>query len=166
MSIGGYVVVVQRLHSDAYGLGAGPNPRLPVIPSPRKGAWSGARATRGVNHNGDHAEIRGSDNSPAARVLRPRCSHCHLTVGHRADVSVAQPVVDEGEQLAGRGDLGDVAAAAGLDPLAIKGDLGGVRLALDGLDSRPPHEFAALFGDVSAVHDSVRFAVARGQPGP
>src|SRR6202171_6316909 len=37
MSIGGYVVVVQRLHSDAYGLGAGPNPRLPVIPSPRKG---------------------------------------------------------------------------------------------------------------------------------
>ena len=33
MSIG-YVVVVQRLHSDAYGLGAGPNLRLPVIPSP------------------------------------------------------------------------------------------------------------------------------------
>ena len=32
----GYVVVVQRLHSDAHGLGAGPNLRLPVIPSPRK----------------------------------------------------------------------------------------------------------------------------------
>ena len=63
MSIG-YVVVVQRLHSDAYGLGAGPNLRLPVIPSPRaRGAWSGARATRGVNHNGDHAEIEGSDNA-------------------------------------------------------------------------------------------------------
>jgi len=36
MSIG-YVVVVQRLHSDAYGLGAGPKPRLPVIPSPPQG---------------------------------------------------------------------------------------------------------------------------------
>ena len=33
MSIGD-VVVVQRLHSDVYGLGAGPNLRLPVIPSP------------------------------------------------------------------------------------------------------------------------------------
>ena len=95
------------------------------------------RATRGVNHNGDRAEIRGSDNVPAARVLRPRCSRRHLTVGHGADVSVAQPVVDEGEQLAGRGDLGDVAAAAGFDALAIEGDLGGVGLALDGLE-RPP----------------------------
>src|ERR1700687_2329639 len=32
MSIGGYVVVVQRLHSDAYGLGAGPD-------------WSGCRSS-------------------------------------------------------------------------------------------------------------------------
>src|SRR5258705_2193266 len=130
------------------------------------GAWSGARATRGVNQNGDRAEIRGSDNSPTARVLRPRCSHCHLTVGQGSDVSVAQPVVDEGEQLAGRGDLGDVAAAAGLDPLAIKGDFCGVRLALDGLDSRPPHEFAALLGDVPAANDGVGFAVCGGQTGP
>src|SRR5258705_11523007 len=83
---------------------------------PARGAWSGARATRGVNHNGDHAEIRGSDNSPAARVLRPRCSRGPGPV-ERADLSVAQPVVDQREQLAGRGDLGDVAAAAGLDPL-------------------------------------------------
>ena len=45
------------------GWGQGRNLRLPVIPSPRKGAWSGARATRGVNHNGDHAEIQGSDNA-------------------------------------------------------------------------------------------------------
>src|SRR5712675_2438440 len=133
---------------------------------PARGAWSGARATRGVNQYSDHAEIRGSDYWAAARVLRPRCSRRHLTVGHRADVSVAQPVVDEGEQLAGRGDLGDVAAAAGLDPLAIKGDLGGVGLALDGLHGRPPHEFAALLGDVPAAHDSVGFAVCGGQPGP
>ena len=31
--------------------------------APARGAWSGARATRGVNHNGDHAEIQGSDNA-------------------------------------------------------------------------------------------------------
>ena len=50
-----------------------------VIPSPvLAGAWSGVRATRGVNHNGDRAESRGSDNLPAARVLRPRCSRRHL----------------------------------------------------------------------------------------
>jgi hypothetical protein len=46
-----------------------------------------------------------------------------LMVGQGADVSVAEPVVDEGEQFAGHGDLGNVAAAAGLDALAIKGDL-------------------------------------------
>ena len=107
----------------------------------------------------------GSDNLPAARVLRPRCSRRRLTVGHGADVSVAQPVVDEGEQLAGRGDLGDIAAAAGLNPFAIKGDLRTVRLVLDGLDGRPSHEFAALLGDVSAPHNGVRFAVGGGQTG-
>jgi len=79
---GGYVVVVQRLHGDAYGVGVGPKPRLPVIPSPRAmGAWSGALATRGVNQNGDRAEIRGSDNCATARVLRPRCSRRHLSGG-------------------------------------------------------------------------------------
>src|SRR5258705_9000118 len=108
------------------------------------GAWSGARATRGVNQNGGRAEIRGSDNSPAARVLRPRCSHCHLTVGQGLDVSVAQPVVDEGEQLAGRGDVGDVAAAAGLRPFSLKGGFCGVRLALGGLHNPPPHQVASL----------------------
>ena len=61
-----------------------------VIPSPRAtGAWSGVRATRGVNHIGDRAEIGGSDKLPAARVLRPRCSRRHLPVGQGADVSVA-----------------------------------------------------------------------------
>jgi hypothetical protein len=109
-----------------------------VIPSPAlTGAWSGVRATRGVNHNGDRAEIGGSDNLPAARVLRPRCSRRHLPVGQGADVSVAQPVVDEGEQLAGRDDLGDIAAASGLDAFAIARDLGGVGLA-PGWPRRPP----------------------------
>jgi malate dehydrogenase (oxaloacetate-decarboxylating) len=31
-------------------------------------------------------------------------------VGHGAEASVAQPIVDEGEQLAGRSDLGDASA--------------------------------------------------------
>src|SRR6476659_6985422 len=54
---------------------------------------------------------RGSDSAAAARVLRPGCSRRPGTV-ERADMSVAQPVVDQGEQFACRGDLGDVLAAA------------------------------------------------------
>src|SRR4051812_10082072 len=110
------------------------------------GAWSGARATRGVNQNGDRAEIWGSDNSPAARVLRPRCSRCHLTVGQGSDVSVAQPVVDQREQLAGRGDLGDVAAAAGPAPLAVGGGFCGVRGGVGGVGRRQPGEGVAPLG--------------------
>ena len=34
-------------------------------------------------------------------MLRPSCSRRHLTVGHGAEASVAQPIVDEGEQLVG-----------------------------------------------------------------
>jgi hypothetical protein len=52
-------------------------------------------------------------------------------VGQGPDVPVAQPVVDEGEQLAGRGDLGDVLAAAALDAFAVDRDLRAGRLALD-----------------------------------
>src|ERR1700736_222154 len=163
---GGYVVVVQRLHSEAYGLGAGPNLRLPVIPSPRKRGHGAVR----VQHAGHIStatapKVRGSDYWAATRVLRPRYSRRHLA-GQSADVSVAQPVVDQREQLAGRGDLGDVAAAAGFDPFAIKGDLGDVGLTLDGLHGRPPHKFAALLGDVPATNDGVGFAVCGGQTGP
>jgi len=75
-------------------------------------AWSGARATRGVNQNRGRAAFSGPDNCPIARVLRSRCSCRRPLAGQGPDVPVAQPVVDEGEQLAGRGDLGDVLAAA------------------------------------------------------
>ena len=54
---------------------------------------------------------RGSDSAAAARVLRPGCSR-RSAGGQGADVPVAQPVVDQGEQFACRGDLGDVLAAA------------------------------------------------------
>src|SRR5246127_5364919 len=85
-----------------------------VIPSPR----SGGPGAVCVQHAGSITTAtaprsRGSDNVPAARVLRPRCSCRRLPVGQGADVSVAQPVVDEGEQLAGRGDLGGGAGGGG-----------------------------------------------------
>src|ERR1700682_911765 len=84
-------------------------------------AWSGAVATRGVNQEGDHAD-RGSDKMAAAHVLRPECSRRPVLV-ERTDVSVAQPVVDQREQFAGRGDLGDVLTAASLDTVLVGGDL-------------------------------------------
>jgi hypothetical protein len=72
--------------------------------------------------------FRGPDNYPAARVLRPRCSRRRPLVGQSPDVPVAQPEVDEGEQLAGRGN---VLAAAALDAFAVDRDLRAGRLALD-----------------------------------
>jgi transposase len=63
-------------------------------------------------------------------------------------VTVAQPVVDQHEQFACGGDLGDVAAAAGFDALFVGRDLGCCRVTLHRLDRRPPDRFGALFGDV------------------
>src|SRR5687768_9410017 len=56
----------------------------------------------------------GSD-VPRPRVLAASRS-CSRRSGQATDVSVTQPVVDQGEQLAGGGDLGDVRAAALTDP--------------------------------------------------
>src|SRR5262245_2113952 len=127
-------------------------------------AWSGAVATRGVNHVGDHAG-RGSDSAAAAHGLRPECSRCAGTV-KRADVPVAQPVVDQCEQFACRGDLGDVFTAASFDTVFVGCNLGGALLTLHRFDRRPSDQFRALFGDMSTVHDGVGLAVAWGQPGP
>ena len=99
--------VVQRLHSDVYGLGAGPSLRLPVIPSPpQEGAWSGACVTRGVSHNRDRAESRGSDNGAAAR-LRPSCSRRPLMVREVARRRLSADIVDrpEGGLQSARGRL-------------------------------------------------------------
>ena len=82
-------------------------------------AWSGAVATRGVNQEGDHA-VGGSDKLATAHVLRPECSRRPVWV-ERTDVSVAQPVVDQREQFAGRGNLGDVFAAASCDTVFVGG---------------------------------------------
>ena len=140
---------------DAYGLGQGRNLGCGHPFAPQRGHGAVRVQHAGSIKTATAPRCRGSYNCTTARVLRPRCSRRHLSVGQGADVSVAQPVIDEGEQLAGRGDLGDVTASAGLDPFAITGDFGGVGLALNGLDGRPPHQFAALLGDVSAPHDFV-----------
>lgn len=81
-------------------------------------AWSGAVATRGVDQAGDHADGSGVRQLGGRARLRPECSCC-LGPVERADVAVAQPVVDEREQFACRGDLGDVAAAASFDALFV-----------------------------------------------
>src|SRR6478672_10567499 len=98
-------------------------------------AWSGAVATCGVNQGGDHA-VGGSDNLATARGLRPECSRRPVLV-ERADVAVAQPVVDQREQFACRGNLGDVLAAAGFDTVFVGRDLGGGLVPLHRLDRRP-----------------------------
>src|SRR6266571_8601134 len=73
--------------------------------------------------------------------------------GQAADLPVAQAVVDQGEQPAGGGDLGDVAgflAAAGDDGVPGRADHAVAGDALDGLDQRPAQQPRALLGDVPA----------------
>ena len=94
--------------------------------------------------------VRGSDKTAAARGLRPEGSRRPGAV-ERADVAVAQTVVDQREQFACRGDFGDVLAAAGFDAVFVGRDLGRGGVALHRLDRRPADRFGALFGDVSAV---------------
>jgi hypothetical protein len=100
---------------------------------------------------------------PRAQSVRNSCGLC----GEGADMAIAQAVVDQGEQFAGDGDDGDVAAAAGGD-LGAGGDqpAGGGWDFLGGLDCGPADQGGTLFGDRAAVHGGVGLAVARGQPGP
>src|SRR3954452_18050122 len=93
-------------------VGAGPDwVGLPVIPSP---SWGGHGAVR-WQHAGSikwaTTPGRGSDSAAAARVLGPGCSRRFAGI-QGSHVPVAQPVVDQGERFARRGDLGDVLAAA------------------------------------------------------
>src|SRR6202165_4959367 len=67
-------------------------------------AWSGAVATRGANQAGDHADGAGVRQLSGRARLRPECSRRPGTV-ERADLAVAQPVVDQCEQFACRGNL-------------------------------------------------------------
>ncbi len=80
-------------------------------------------ATRGVDQGGDHADGSGVMTHRGRARLRPECSRRPGTV-ERADVAVAQPVVDLREQFACRSNLGDVLAAASFDALFVGRDLG------------------------------------------
>jgi hypothetical protein len=75
MSIG-YVVVVQRLRSDAYGLGQGRIFGCWSSLRPPRGAWSGARATRGVNQTAT------TPRSGGQTIERPRA--CCVRDAHAA----------------------------------------------------------------------------------
>src|SRR6478672_13406281 len=82
--------------------------RLPVIPSPKRCGhgvvrWQHAGSIKRTTT----PMVRGSDKTAATRGLRPECSRRPGTV-ERADVAVAQTVVDQREQFACRGDFGDV----------------------------------------------------------
>src|SRR6185312_10814059 len=98
---------------------AGRVSRLAVIPSPGcSGMERCAGNTRGQSKPRPR-RIFGARQLPdrarvASEMLMPPPAG-----GSGPGCAVAQPVVDGGEQLAGRGDLGDVLAAAALDPFAV-----------------------------------------------
>src|ERR1700756_3127102 len=109
-------------------------------------ACSGAVATRGVDQAGDHADGSGVMTHGGRARLRPECSR-RLGSVERADVAVAQTVVDQREQFACRGDLGDIAAAASFDTVLVGCDLDRGWVALHSLGLRPNNRFGAFFGD-------------------
>lgn len=137
MGIGGYVVVMQRFYSDAYGLGQGRNLGCRSSLRPRGGGMERCACnTRGQSQRRPRRDPGLRQLSGRARGASGMLTPLPVDRPGRGYVRRAARS-DESEQLAGRGDLGDVAAAAGLDPFAIKGDFGGVGLALDGFGGPP-----------------------------
>src|SRR6266511_1424096 len=81
------------------------------------------------------------------------------------DVSVAQRVVDQGEQLAGGGDLGDVRASAFGQPGPGTPDRTAVE-TLHRFDGGPADQMVALLGDAATVDGGVGLTVAGSHAGP
>ena len=144
---------------------------VPAAGWPR-GHGAGSRAGSGINQT---ARPRRRGRGPVKPAIT-RCPRPGLltrpsaaAAARDADLAVAHRVEDPGEQLAGRGDLGDVAgllAAAGDDVvLALAQRVAGGHV-LDRLDQRPAQQPRALLGDVPAADLGVGLAVPRGQPGP
>src|SRR5829696_3672757 len=86
--------------------------------------------------------------------------------GEATDFAVAQPVVDEREEMARRRDTADVATPAGADTRLHRGDLRVAHRAGDGFHGGPAQQAGSLLGDVAALDVGVGLAVARGEPGP
>src|SRR5680860_1329581 len=103
--------------------GGTPRLGLPVIPSLREAAWSccgGSRRDQSTARPRLMGVMTFVERAPG---LVRAASRGGLSV-EAADVSVTQAVVDEGEQIAGGGDLADALAAAIGDPLAVDAQLG------------------------------------------
>jgi hypothetical protein len=121
----------------------------------------------------DHRELTHLDSTTPGGGS---CRYCELpdgrgpisrgVTGEAADLAVAQPVVDERQQMAGRRDAADVAAAAGTDAGFDRGDLRVAHRPAGCFDRRPTQQPGALFADSAAGDVAVGLAVARGQPGP
>jgi hypothetical protein len=88
-------------------------------------------------------------------------------LGQAADFAVAEPVVAEGEDLAGDRDFGDLGAAALGDPFVVRPQRpaagGGV---LRGFGESPAQDGGALAGDVPEARFAVGAMNGRGQSGP
>ena len=122
-----------RLHGGAVG-GGTPRLGLPVIPSLREAAWSccgGSRRDQSTARPRLMGVMTFVERAPG---LVRAASRGGLSV-EAADVSVTQAVVDEGEQIAGGGDLADALAAAIGDPLAVDAQLGIHGQLLDCVDA-------------------------------
>src|SRR5687767_13906346 len=72
-----------------------------------------------------------------ARTLAASGLGSLLVAGQAADLAVAQAVVDEREEFAGGGHLGDAVAAAVADPVPVALEVAAGPLALDRFDGGP-----------------------------
>src|SRR6266540_3735830 len=148
------VVSGRVLHRPLWTVWRNRSVRLPVIPSPP--TWGGmewygrgqAESIRVV----DRATGGGSD-LQRPRVLAAPEGRSRRS-GQATDVSVAQRVVDQGEQLAGGGDLGDVRASAFGQPGPGTPDRTAVE-TLHRFDGGPADQMVALLGDAATVDGGV-----------
>ena len=79
-------------------------------------------------------------------------------------MAIAQPVVDQGEQLPSGGHDTDVATAAGTDPVPDLPEAGVLADPLHALHRGPADQPAALLGDPPTVERGVGLVVFGGQP--
>src|SRR5579884_1881383 len=98
--------------------------------------------------------------------LCPNLASRRLLAVQGTDVPVTQAVVDQREDLSGRGDAPDHLAPALGHPFPGGPDGVSAVVATDGLHRRPAQDVGALLGDVAPMHGLVRLLVGWGQPGP
>ena len=95
------------------------------IPSSRPHGWGEHEAVRSrpdeLKHLADHAAGAGGHADNELRLVVPPTSR-RVWGGETADVAVAQPVVDEREEMSGRRHAADVETAAGTDAGLDRGD--------------------------------------------